>query len=293
METLVTTEWLSQHLDDPDLVVLDCTVAFRPGGPSGFQIMNAREEYDTGHIPGAGFADLLNDLSDRDSPYYMTLPTPEQFCAAMGALGVGNDSRVVVYDVLMNMMAARVWWMLRWVGFDRAAVLDGGLNLWQAEGRPLSKAPATRPARTLAPRLRPEVIATRDDVLAALGDPAVRIVDTLDPNSYRLRHIPGASNCSAFDLTGTTGRYKPLEALETQIPGDRRARTITYCGGGVAAASGAFSMLRLGYSDVAVYIGSLQEWVLDPANPLDGEAPEEVRRNYGFPKPKTGTAQAP
>jgi thiosulfate/3-mercaptopyruvate sulfurtransferase len=200
---------------------------------------------------------------------------------------VGNNSRVVVYDAGMNMMAARVWWILRWVGFDQAAVLDGGLNLWQAEGRPLSKVASTHPAQTLTPAVRPAVIALRDEVFDALGNPAVQIVDSLDPNSYRLRHIPGAANCSAFGLMDSTGCYKPLAALDPLVPADRHARTITYCGGGMAAASLAFNLTRLGFSNVAVYNGSLQEWAPNPANPLDGEAPEELRRNYGLPRKPT------
>ena len=136
MDSLVTTQWLSEHLDDPKLVVLDCSVSVQPGEDGSLQILSGRADYEGGHIPSAGFADLMDDLADSDSQLGFAVGTPEQFCAAMGALGVGDDSRVVLYDGSNSAWAARVWWMLRWAGFDRAALLDGGLRAWTAEGLP-------------------------------------------------------------------------------------------------------------------------------------------------------------
>lgn len=272
MDTLVTTEWLSQHLDEPDLVVLDCTVTVKPDPVDGFRILSGRAEYDNGHIPGAGFADLLGDLSDRNSSYWVAMPTPAQFCAAIGTLGVGDDSRVVLYDNNQSMWAARVWWMLRWVGFDRAALLDGGLKLWTAEERPLSTELPTRPTKQLTPNVRPKLIANRDEVFAAIDNNAVCLIDTLGADSYRAQHIPSAANLDATMLVDESGRYRPLDELtamhDTLNVGDRNARTITYCGGGVAASSNAFAMIRLGFTNVAVYAASMQEWAADPANPL-------------------------
>ena len=114
MGTLVTAEWLSQHLDDPDLIVLDCTVHMAPKEGGGVQTVSGRANCEGGHIPSAGFADLLGDLCDVDSLLHFAMPSPEQFCTAMGALGVGDDSRVVLYDGFGSVWAARVWWMLRW-----------------------------------------------------------------------------------------------------------------------------------------------------------------------------------
>jgi thiosulfate/3-mercaptopyruvate sulfurtransferase len=281
MDTLVTTEWLSQHLDDPDLVVLDCTVRVEMKEGGGFQILSGRDDYEGGHIPSAGFADLMSDLSDGDSPLRFAVPTPQQFSAAMGALGVGDDSRVVLYDSHGSGWAARVWWMLRWVGFDRAAVLDGGLGAWTAEDRPLSTEPADRPARQLTVALRPELIADRDEVLNAIENSAVRLIDALPEAHYRGEmslygrpgHIPGAVNIPASALLDESGRYLPHDQLAALHEGDRNARVITYCGGGISASSNAFTMTRLGFTDVAVYTASLQEWVTDPANPLVVDAP--------------------
>ncbi len=283
METLVTTDWLSRHLGDPDLVVLDCTVRTEVDEHGEFiGNVSGRADYDRGHIPSAGFADLTGDLCDRASPLEFAVPTPEQFCSAMGALGVGDDSLVVLYDGFLSAWAARVWWMLRWVGFDRAALLDGGLKVWTAEGRPLSTEPATRPVKQLTPATRPELIADRDEVFAAIDDDAVSLIDTLPEAMYRGEqeslygrpgHIPGASNICAIDLLDESGRYRPQDELAALHHGDRNTRNITYCGGGIMASSNAFIMTRLGFTDIAVYTASLQEWAADPANPMVVDTP--------------------
>ncbi len=277
MGTLVTTAWLSEHLGDPDLVVLDCSVRVEMGEDGQFSRTSGRADYEAGHIPTAGFADLTGALADTDSPFDFSLPTPEEFAAAMGALGVGDDTRVVLYDTSMSVWAARVWWMLRWIGFDRAAVLDGGLNAWTAEGRELSTEAVERPARTLTPHPRPELIADRNEVLASLGDPAVCLVDVLPEASFRGEmsmydrpgHIRGAANWPVASLFGEAGRYRPLDELATKNPCQPAARAITYCGGGIAASASAFALTRLGHPDVAVYIGSLQEWTADGSNPME------------------------
>lgn len=278
MDTLVTAEWLSQHLNDPDLVVLDCTVRMQPTKDHGFAAVSGRSDYDSGHIPGAGFADLTGDLS-AGGPFKFAMPTPQKFAAAMGALGVGDDSRVVLYSGNNPAWAARVWWMLRWIGFDRVAVLDGGRKAWTTEGRPLSIEPFNRPAEKLSVSLRPMLIADREEVRAAIGSQVVTIIDALPEASFlgkmpmyaRPGHIPGALNVPASSLTDELGRYLPREKLAAMFTGDRTGRVITYCGGGIAASSNAFIMARLGFSNVAVYMGSLQEWAADPANPMEVE----------------------
>jgi thiosulfate/3-mercaptopyruvate sulfurtransferase len=283
MDSLVTAEWLSAHLDDPDLVVLDCTVQVVPDPEAeiGFRIENGRETYDAGHIPGAGFADLMGELSDADSPYKFAVLEPEEFAAVMGALGVGDDSRVVLYDDSHSGWAARVWWMLRWVGFDRAALLDGGLDAWKADGHPLSTEPADRPAKTLTPSPRPELIADRDEVLAAIEDPNVVLIDALSEQVFRGEmaiygrpgHIPTASNVPSLSLLAESGRFKPMAELAAMFESVGDGRVITYCGGGIAASADAFVMTRLGFDDVAVYTASLQEWAADPENPMVDETP--------------------
>jgi len=281
MDMLVTADWLAEHLDDPDLVVLDCTVMVEQAGDGSFQTVSGRANYEAGHIPTAGFADLMGDLVDRDSPLEFALPTPEQFAAAMGALGVGDDTRVVLYDTFNSAWAARVWWMLRWVGFDNAALLDGGLSAWTAAGGSLSTEPANRTAGKLTPAVRPELIADRDEVLASIGNDAVSLIDAMPEMHYRgdwsmyarPGHIAGAKNIPVTSLVDENRRFRPVDELAAIFDGDRDARAITYCGGGIAASSNAFVMTRLGFTNVAVYTASLKEWAADDANPMEVISP--------------------
>jgi len=277
MDTLVTAEWLERHLDDPDLVVLDSTVLIEPADGGGLRNVNGRANFEQGHIPGAGFADLMGNLSDANGPYPYSLPEPEQFAAAMSALGVSDDSRVVLYDANRSVWAARVWWMLRWIGFDRAALLDGGLNAWKAAGGRLSHEPGSHPQGKLTVTLRPDLIADRNEVLASIHKETVDIVDALPAAHYRGTmamyarpgHITGALNVPTTSLVDETGRLLSSDALAAVLKGDRDRRAINYCGGGIAASFNAFVMTRMGYSDVAVYDASLQEWAANSDNPME------------------------
>jgi thiosulfate/3-mercaptopyruvate sulfurtransferase len=277
MDSLVTAEWLAANLDAPDLVVIDCTVLVQPDGEGGVRVVSGRDKYEEGHIPTAGFADLMGELSDAASPMQFALPSPEEFAAAMRALGVSDDSRVVLYDDGRTAWAARVWWMLRWIGFDEAALLDGGFAAWTAEGYPVSSEAVARAPGTLTVALREELIADREEVLAAIKDDAVHIVDVLPAAHYRGEmamyarpgHIPTATNLPMTSLVDETGRFRPRDQLEALLAGDRDARSITYCGGGIAASANAFIMTRLGYKDVAVYAASLQEWAADESLPME------------------------
>lgn len=276
MESLVTTDWLARHLDDPDLVVLDCSVRTEQDaqGPSNF---SGLEDYATGHIPGAAFADLTGDLSATDSQIEFALPRVDDFCRALGKLGVGDDSRVVLYDNSYSAWAARVWWMLRWIGFDRAAVLNGGLSAWKDEGRPLSTDTSARPRRHLTPHARPEVVAMAEEVLAAIDDPAITVIDTLPHEFYagevtiyeRPGHIPSALNIPATGLLNPDGRFVSDDEMAKVLALPAKGRKITYCGGGILASLAAFALVRLGHDDVAVYAASLQEWAADPEKPME------------------------
>jgi thiosulfate/3-mercaptopyruvate sulfurtransferase len=276
MESLVTAEWLHKHLSEPDLVVLDATVLVKATGDGNIEVLNGRPSYDAGHIPGAAFADLMGELSDSDSPWGFAAPAPEAFAAAMSRLGVGDDTRVVIYDAMNSAWAARVWWMLRWIGFDNAALLDGGLQAWKAAGYPVSTESPSPPQRTLTLNVRPALFADRDEVRAAVDDDAVHLIDAMTEVHYRgdwamyarPGHITGAMNVPSTSLMTETGHFRPKDELSALIATPRSERTITYCGGGIAAAADAFVLIRLGFTDVAVYDHSLQEWTADPANPM-------------------------
>lgn len=277
IETLVSVEWLMEHLGDADLVVLDATVIVESDAAGNFNSVNGRASYEAGHIPTAGFADLLGELSSAESPLQFGMPSPAEFAAAMGALGVGDDTRVVLYDNMGSSWAARVWWMLRWIGFDRAALLDGGLNAWTASGGELSTEPVLRTARTLTVNLRPELIADQEEVHGSIDNGAVNLIDALPEIHYRGEwtmydqpgHIPGAVNVPVTSLFDETGQFRTDEELSGFITGDREARTITYCGGGIAAAADAFVLTRLGFTDVAIYAASLEEWTANSDNPME------------------------
>jgi len=279
MDTLVTAEWLKQHINDSDLVILDCTVVTMPDAndPRGLHNVSGRPDYELGHIPNAGFADLKDELCKPNDPIEFDLLSPEQFCAAMSELGVGDDSHVVLYDANYTGWAARVWWMLRWVGFDNAAILDGGLTAWTSTGNELSLESVSRPAQQLTPKPRPELIAQYDEVLASIDNDAVILIDTLPEEFYRGEmsiyprpgHIPGAVNINGLSLLDKRGHILKQDELASMHAFDRNARIITYCGGGIVASTDAFVLTRLGFNNVAVYMASLEEWTADPNNPME------------------------
>lgn len=283
-EYLVTTDWLQEHLDDAGLRILDATVFLRRPADGGPLVRESgRANWEAGHIPNSAFADLTVELADPATTLPYMMPPAEQFAAVMGRLGVGDGTRVVCYDAVSTMWAARLWWMLRSLGFDQATVLDGGLKKWMAEGRPVSRdAAPQRPAARFTPRPRPGLFAARDEVLAAISDGATCVVNALTPEQHRgdgpasygrPGHIPGSVNvAAAYLLDPESNAYLPAERLEdlfTQSGALGRKRVITYCGGGIAASSDAFVLTLLGHENVAVYDGSLSEWAADPALPLE------------------------
>ena len=279
MDTLVNAEWLKKHINDPELVLLDCTVVTMPDedDPRGLKNVSGRPEYELGHIPNASFADLKTELCKTNDPVEFDLLSPEEFCSAMGRLGVGDDSRVVLYDANYTGWAARVWWMLRWISFDHAAILDGGLSAWTSTGNALSLEPVKRAANTLTCKPRPELIADQDEVLASINVESVVLIDNLPEPFYRgemsiyprTGHITGAVNIDGLSLLDKKGHLLSQDTLAAMHEFDRNARIITYCGGGIVASTDAFVLTRLGYNNVAVYMASLEEWANDPSNPME------------------------
>ena len=279
---LVETDWLAQHLDDPNVRVLECTVYLHPKPEGGFRAESGRAKWSESHIPGSGFADLIADLSDRTSSLNYMMPPAEQFADAMGRYGVGPGTRVVLYDRAVNMWAARVWWMLRAFGFDDAAVLNGGWKKWTVEGRPVASDDGSRPARQFVATSRSGLIAGKHAVLAGIGDSATCLLNALTPEQHagtggvaygRAGRITGSRNVAARDLVDpATHAYLPAETLREkfQAAGALDAgRVITYCGGGIAASSDAFVLALLGKDNVALYDASLSEWAADPSLPME------------------------
>ncbi len=273
MQPLVSTEQLAEDLDAEDLRVFDCTVFLRRSDDGPYRAEPGRADFEAGHIPGSAFLDQVAELSEADSPLRFTALAPEALAAAFAARGVGRGTRVVLYDRAFNMWATRVWWLLRSIGFDDAAVLDGGWKAWTTDGREVvtSAGPAYEPVE-LAAAPRDGLVVGRAEVEAAIGDDGICLVNALSPqihdgtdDSYgRPGHIPGSRNVFAVELVDPeTHRYRPLDELRAVFDGAGVGgdRIVTWCGGGIAATSDAFVLTMLGHDDVGIYDGSLSEWV--------------------------------
>ena len=284
-EALVQTDWLEAHLGDAGLRIFECTTWLRPAAPgeqAPYHPQAARADYEAGHIPGAGFLDLPGELSRQDAPVHFMMLPPARFAGVMGRHGVGGDVRVVLYSRDRIMWATRVWWMLHAMGFDRAAVLDGGFEKWVAEGRPVSREPCAYPPATFTPRPRPELFSDRRAVLEVIDHPGVLLVNTLsepdfrgdEPSRYgRPGRIPGSVNLPWPGLTEPeTKLLIPLDEAAKRVEAigaDRARRIVCYCGGGISATMGLFLLHRLGYDNLALYDASMAEWARDESLPIE------------------------
>ena len=283
-EFLVSTDWLSERLADDDVRVFETTV-FLHRGDGGVRAESGRSEYETGHIPGAGFLDLQADFSDNDQPYRFMMPSPEAFAEAAGRHGISESSKLVLYDRLGSQWAARFWWMFRSMGCAGAVVLDGGWRRWTAEGRAVSTDAASYAPATFNPTPDPARFADLAEVMAFIESGAGGgrcLINALGRDQHsgadggsaygRAGHIPGATNVPSGELTDPeTGLFRPAEelaALFESAGADPAQRVVTYCGGGIAASNDAFILAMLGYRNVAVYDASMSEYAANPSLPL-------------------------
>lgn len=280
-EYLVETEWLAQHLDDPGVVVLDMTTHLIPKPDNVlYDPKPGREDFERGHIPGARFVDIEHELSAPGTTLHFMLPSAEQFGAVMSRLGVRNDTRVVTYSTANHWWATRLWWMLRVFGHRNAAVLNGGFQKWQREGRPVEQGPAraATPTRFEA-RYQPGHVVGKQEVLEAIGKSDICTVNALRPEQHngtggtsygRLGHITGSINIAAVQHIGADNCYKPAAELRRMFaPAMNSPRVMTYCGGGIAATSVALVLAMFGYENVQVYDASLGEWAQDASLPME------------------------
>src|SRR5215468_7761512 len=176
---LISTEELARRLGAPALRLFDCTTYLRPRPEGGYNVESGRANYDKGHIAGAAFLDLGGELSDQSSKLRFTLPPLDELTRTFAAKGIGHGTFVVLYSHATPTWATRIWWMLRAIGFDDAAVLDGGLDKWKAENRPLSTEPTNYPPATLTLRGRPEIFVGKDEIKAAIGKPGTLTLNAL------------------------------------------------------------------------------------------------------------------
>ena len=273
---LVSTETLALHTNDPSWVIFDCRHDLADHG-KGEQL------YRTQHIPGAHFAPVETELSGRKtgSNGRHPLPEPAAFADFLGRHGVSDASTVVAYDDVGGQYAARLWWMVRWIGGPRVAILDGGFPKWVAERRPVTaEIPTPQPA-TLEVRLNPSMVWTAEDVRRRLGERRAGLIDARSPERYRgeaepidrvAGRIPGAINRFFKTNLKPDQTFRPrteLRAEFEELVGSRNPAEIGHqCGSGVTACANLFAMEYAGIEGTKLYVGSWSEWIADPRRPI-------------------------
>ena len=283
--TLVSTDALAAHLDDAAWIVIDCR----------YDLNNqnwGEEQYAASHVPGAVYANLGHDLSgEKDGRNGRhPLPGPDAMNATFGRLGIGPGMQVVVYDQDNGIYASRLWWMLRYMSHDAAAVLDGGFAKWVREARLTRAGVETRPPAPFAGKPRSEMRLTANQVWTRLDDPTMMLVDARAPERFEGRgetldrtagHIPGARNHFYKTNVAADGTMLPPEALRRnfdRLLGNRPPSQVAmYCGSGVTACHNLLAMEHAGLSGMKLYPGSWSEWSSDPDKPVE-TGPEVERR---------------
>ena len=274
MELLVSTDWLANEIGASDLRIVDATWFMPDAG------RNAQAEYEGGHIPSAVFMDL-EELADANSNLPNTLPPPEKFASRMQSLGLGDGSRIVVYDDSPFKSATRAWWMLTLFGAHDVAILDGGIAKWKAEGRPLETGKPTLRHRHFTVWKDDKAVRNKADMLANLHSKDADVVDARGVGRFTgaeaeprpemaSGHIPGSRNLpfgQLFRADGTWKRGAELTQAFTDAGVDLNKPMITTCGSGMTAAAVLFGARVTGKTDVALYDGSWSEWGLDPDTP--------------------------
>ncbi len=266
-QTLVSTQWLADHLDSPDIRVIDASWYLPQAG------RDPKAEYNAAHIPGARFFDI-DEIADTRSDLPHMAPPPEKFVSRCRAMGIGDGHQVVVYDGAGLLSAARVWWLFRLMGKTDVAVLDGGFPKWQAEGRPVEDMPPILRDRHMTVSRNARLVRDVTQVARASKLGEAQIVDARSAGRFRgeepepregLRsgHIPGSLNLPYTELLNDDGTMKPVEALRSAFEAagvDLSKPVITTCGSGVTAAILSLALERLGHRDHALYDGSWAEW---------------------------------
>jgi thiosulfate/3-mercaptopyruvate sulfurtransferase len=274
---LIEGDELESELDAPDLVIIDATWHMPGEGK------DARAEYLEEHIPGALFFDI-EEIADSKSPLPHMLPPPEKFSSRMRGMGIGDGSRIVVYDRSGIYSAARVWWTFRVMGVEDVSVLNGGLPKWKREGRPTeSGEPPIRSTRHFTARRNAALVRDVADVKSVLKDNSAAIVDARSPDRFagraaeprpglRSGHIPGALNLPYSRLVNQDGTLKSAGELETlfaEAGVDLHKPVVTSCGSGITASVLALALAELGHRRTSVYDGSWSEWGADQTLPIE------------------------
>jgi thiosulfate/3-mercaptopyruvate sulfurtransferase len=280
-QMLVSPQWLQAHLDDPDLRIIDCSaqLIIQPVGAS--RVESGLPQYRQAHIPGARYLNMATDLSDPTGAYPYTFPSDAQIAGVLGTLGISDSHRVVLYGSGYLGSITRVWYVLHTAGHRSVALLDGGFERWQREGRPVSaELPAIR-AETYRVRRRPEHIADAQTVLATLDDPRSCRINALSREQFsatggthygRPGSIAASTSAPAREMVDpATGSLLPDDVLRAQLAAAgawAAERAVAYCGGGIAASTTAFVLEMLGHPGWTLYDNSLLEWATRPELPM-------------------------
>ena len=263
---LIEADELLKKADNKDIRIFDASIT--------------DDAYLQGHIPGAAYFDH-EKFSDPDAKYEYTILPQGELATQIGKAGISNDSEVVVYACGTLPFAVRAWWVLRYAGHNNVRILNGGLSAWKNAGESVEQATRQYEPTIYHGNFRPEMFASKDEVFASMEDKNVAIVNVLPPMSYEGSHIPGSVNHSCMhlmegDFTQGMDYLLPVEQIAPQLAEVAKyKRIITYCGGGIAAAVNAMAHIMTGHENVAVYDGSLYEW-LGEEMPTEGTGKWEV-----------------
>jgi len=268
-EALVSTEWLAEHLTDPDIRILDCTWHHASTNLDG------RTQYRGRHLPGSVHFDI-DHLADKSNPLPHMLPSAADFAKKVGLLGIGDGDRVVVYDRLYGgAAAARAWWMFRVFGYDKVAMLNGGYGKWTKEKKPTDMSAVRPEQRSFAATYNPALVRTLAEMRENLVTAAAQVVDARGPGKFdgtqedvfpfkKLGHIPNATNVPWADLIDPeTGEFIAADALAARFAAagiDLGRPIVTTCASGIISGVAALGLYLLGRKNVAVYDGSWAEW---------------------------------
>lgn len=280
---LVTTQWLHDHLSDPNLRIVDIRGHVIPASEPLPHYFNHREDYIKSHIPGAVFVDWVHEITDPNDPRHATIAQPDRYEAFASRIGIGPDTFVVAYDDADGMFAARLWWSLNYYGHEQVAVLDGGWNKWTAENRPITdQVPHISPGQFRA-HSNPNLHRSGEQILAGLGTSERVLLDVRSEPEFtgkmarakRKGHIPGAVNLPRPMMVAPDHTLLPpdqLRALFAQHGIDSDSpEIVTYCNGGVSASYGLLALKVAGFENVALYDGSWKEWGNDDSKPIETE----------------------